>query len=100
MDKNLVGRNARTRNSQLRNLFLFRQTISGKICDMCGRFACSLNNTALQERVRREAIDPKNGWKDQDFYSPSYNVAPRRWIPVIRYSQDNYLLQTMVRYYK
>ncbi|KAI7876696.1 DUF159-domain-containing protein [Lichtheimia hyalospora FSU 10163] len=62
---------------------------------MCGRFACSLCPYELRTTLRSSDVAVSGQWKDEDYFHPSYNVAPRKWIPVVRYADNNLILQTM-----
>ncbi|CDH57205.1 duf159 domain protein [Lichtheimia corymbifera JMRC:FSU:9682] len=63
---------------------------------MCGRFACSLCPYELRTTLRSSDVAVSDKWNDEDYFHPSYNVAPRKWIPVVRYADNNDLiLQTM-----
>ena len=62
---------------------------------MCGRFACSLCPYELRTTLRSSDVAVSGQWKDEDYFHPSYNVAPRKWIPVVRYADSDLILQTM-----
>ncbi|KAI9317321.1 hypothetical protein BX666DRAFT_2040594 [Dichotomocladium elegans] len=63
---------------------------------MCGRFACSLCPNELRIQLRSNHIPVNDEWKEEEYFRPSYNVAPRSWIPVVRRAEgDNLILQTM-----
>ncbi|KAI8376314.1 uncharacterized protein BYT42DRAFT_474263, partial [Radiomyces spectabilis] len=64
---------------------------------MCGRFACSLCPERLRARLKESDMSSiKETWMDEDKFYPSYNVAPRRWVPVVRQDeQGECILQTM-----
>ncbi|KAJ2959436.1 hypothetical protein NQZ79_g5055 [Umbelopsis isabellina] len=61
---------------------------------MCGRFACSLGHEAVKQRLRENNLNPSE-WVDEDKYEGTYNVAPTYFIPVVRYADNEYHLQSM-----
>ncbi|KAG2225585.1 hypothetical protein INT45_013696 [Circinella minor] len=63
---------------------------------MCGRFACSLCPNIIKDKVKESNINITNEWVNEDLFSPSFNVGPRKYIPVIRKTINNeVIMQSM-----
>ncbi|KAI8141457.1 hypothetical protein BJV82DRAFT_518398 [Fennellomyces sp. T-0311] len=62
---------------------------------MCGRFACSLCPNALRNKLIDSNVLVSKEWNGQAAFYPSFNVGPRSYIPVIRRSGDELVLQAM-----
>lgn len=75
--------------------FSFSLSLSQYLFSMCGRFACSLCPYELQTTLRSSDVAVSDKWNDEDYFHPSYNVAPRKWIPVVRYADNDLILHTM-----
>eukprot|EP00210_Caulerpa_lentillifera_P009146 g8720.t1 len=58
---------------------------------MSGRGRCSLDPDRIQDRLKLQNAP----WVDSDRYTPSYNIGPGGWLPIIRHSEDGTrILQT------
>ncbi|ORY94161.1 hypothetical protein BCR43DRAFT_495974 [Syncephalastrum racemosum] len=62
---------------------------------MCGRFACYHRVSDLQPILEESNLPTTGDWIDQDRFQPVYNVAPRRFVPVVRQMNGEYVLQSM-----
>ncbi|KAI9274352.1 hypothetical protein BDA99DRAFT_555792 [Phascolomyces articulosus] len=65
---------------------------------MCGRFACSLCPEALRNKVKESNVAISNEWVNEDKFFPSFNVGPRKFIPVVRRTTEGskeLVMQTM-----
>ncbi|KAG0169147.1 hypothetical protein DFQ30_003902, partial [Apophysomyces sp. BC1015] len=63
---------------------------------MCGRFACYSCAPDLRTKLVKSNVKITEKWQDEEKFYPSYNLAPRRWVPVLRMNdQDEVIIQTM-----
>ncbi|KAI9482545.1 hypothetical protein BDB00DRAFT_857310 [Zychaea mexicana] len=67
---------------------------------MCGRFACSLCPDALRNKVKESNVQVSDQWLAEDKFYSSFNVGPRKNIPVVRrrsseHDQSEIVMQTM-----
>ena len=65
---------------------------------MCGRFACSLCPNTLKNKVKESNVNITDEWVNEDMFFPSFNVGPRKYIPVVRRTSNNELVMQSMQW--